>query len=77
MRRKEHADERAIKEEIAEMRAKLEKMAAEGAGDEEEKKALETTIGEAETALAKLTLELDDKVRFAQRNGGGLSLIHI
>ena len=71
VRRKEHADERAIKEEIAEMRAKLEKMAAEGAGDEEEKKALETTIGEAETALAKLTLELDDKVRFAQRNGGG------
>ena len=35
--------------------------------DGEEKEKLKTTVGEAETALAKLSLELDDKVRFAQR----------
>ena len=62
MRRKEHPDEKAIKDDISEMNARLETME-----DGEEKEKLKTTVGEAETALAKLSLELDDKVRFAQR----------
>ena len=62
VRRKEHPDEKAIKDDIAEMNARLATME-----DGEEKEKLKTTVGEAETALAKLSLELDDKVRFAQR----------
>ena len=67
MRRKKHADEKAIEEDIAKMREELAGLKADDGSAE----ALKTTIGEAETALAKLTLELDDKVRFAQRDGGG------
>ena len=56
VRRKEHPDEKAIKDDIAEMNARLATME-----DGEEKEKLKTTVGEAETALAKLSLELDDK----------------
>jgi TAG lipase/steryl ester hydrolase/phospholipase A2/LPA acyltransferase len=66
VRRKKHADEKAIEEDIAKMREELAGLAESEA---ETKASLTTTIGEAETALAKLTLELDDKVRFAQRDG--------
>ena len=62
VRRKKHADERAIEDDIAKMREEL-----AGLSDPEAKARLSATIGEAETALAKLTLELDDKVRFSQR----------
>jgi hypothetical protein len=63
VRRKKHADERAIEDDIAKMREELAELS-----DEEAKQKLTTTIGEAETALAKLSLELDDKVRFSQRS---------
>ena len=63
VRRKKHADERAIEDDIAKMREELDTLS-----DEEAKRKLTTTIGEAETALAKLSLELDDKVRFSQRS---------
>ena len=71
MRRKKHADEKAIEEDIAKMREELAGLKADDGSAETKKASLLTTIGEAETALAKLTLELDDKVRFAQRDGGG------
>ena len=63
--RKASAEETAAKEAIAALEAKL-----AAAGDEEEKKALSEEMAEKEAALLKLSAELDDKVRFSQRNGG-------
>jgi|TARA_B110000967_G_scaffold191495_1_gene217207 TAG lipase/steryl ester hydrolase/phospholipase A2/LPA acyltransferase len=63
-RRKKHADEKAIEDDVVSLKRDLEK-----ATDETERGKILTTIGEAELALSKLTLELDDKVKFAQRDG--------
>ena len=63
VRRKKHADEKAIEDDITALKKSLESEADEG-----EKSKFKQTIGEAETALAKLTLELDDKVKFSQRD---------
>ena len=59
VRRRESNEERALKADIAALAEKL------GANPDDE--ALKSEISDKEDALAKLALELDDKVRFAQR----------
>ena len=59
VRRRESNEERALKADIAALHEKL--------GSNPDDEALKSEISDKEDALAKLALELDDKVRFAQR----------
>ena len=67
VKRRETNDEKRMKKEITELKENLEALPKGG----EEYDVIHGELSEKETALAKLTLELDDKVRFAQRNGEG------
>jgi hypothetical protein len=64
VKRRETNDEKRMKKEITELKENLEALPKGG----EEYDVIHGELSEKETALAKLTLELDDKVRFAQRN---------
>jgi TAG lipase/steryl ester hydrolase/phospholipase A2/LPA acyltransferase len=64
--RRETSEEAALKKKAAEARARA---AAEG--EEEAKAAAEAEAAELDAALAKLSLELDDKARFARARPAG------
>jgi TAG lipase/steryl ester hydrolase/phospholipase A2/LPA acyltransferase len=64
VRRAKRAEEKAMEETIDALRAE-----SASAKDDAERAKLESATRDAEIALTKLALELDDEVRFSQRDG--------